>query len=391
MHAMRRATWASVAIGAIAAFASGCRRDRTENRASIAAVPSEHGASIHDGAAEPAHLATGNAHACLLSHGAIRCWGNDLRGQVGAAPPRAAQTTPVVVEGARDVVELALGGDRSCAIARDGGVWCWGAGLPAERGHAPSEDSATPRRAVFVPASIGLALGESEICALLAGRDTRCWGGGGFGVRPDEAMIDVAELRLDDGSLCARTSSGSVRCKGNNRDGELGDGTFVDRAASKEVVGVTRARGLARFLGTTCATLEDRTARCWGWNVGGMTGDGTFDPRATPSAPIGLPAVEEIALGGGFGCARTSAGSVSCWGTARRNPFGSGPRPTALQYGARPVAVPALTDVVELRAGEAFVCALRRDESVWCWGYGDFGELGDGTMDDHETPVRVQL
>jgi len=46
---------------------------------------------------------------------------------------------------------------------------------------------------------------------------------------------------------------------------------------------------------------------------------------------------------------------------------------------------------VVVDAGEYHTCALRQgDGSVWCWGYNGKGQLGDGTVESHESPAPVQ-
>jgi len=35
------------------------------------------------------------------------------------------------------------------------------------------------------------------------------------------------------------------------------------------------------------------------------------------------------------------------------------------------------------------VCADIDNDSVWCWGFNDYGQLGDGDLDDSSVPVRV--
>jgi alpha-tubulin suppressor-like RCC1 family protein len=48
-----------------------------------------------------------------------------------------------------------------------------------------------------------------------------------------------------------------------------------------------------------------------------------------------------------------------------------------------------LDDVVDLATGQDFVCALRADSQVLCWGKNDHGQLGNGTTEDSATPVPV--
>ena len=44
---------------------------------------------------------------------------------------------------------------------------------------------------------------------------------------------------------------------------------------------------------------------------------------------------------------------------------------------------------VQVRAGAGHHCAVLVDGSLWCWGSGGYGRLGDGTDQDRSTPVRV--
>ncbi|CAK0771007.1 hypothetical protein CCP4SC76_5400003 [Gammaproteobacteria bacterium] len=48
-----------------------------------------------------------------------------------------------------------------------------------------------------------------------------------------------------------------------------------------------------------------------------------------------------------------------------------------------------LANVVEIAAGESHSLALKQDGSLWAWGKNDFGQLGDGTGFNHQTPVRI--
>ena len=57
-------------------------------------------------------------------------------------------------------------------------------------------------------------------------------------------------------------------------------------------------------------------------------------------------------------------------------------------FSSTPVALQGLSAVTAVAAGTAFGCALVLSGSVECWGYGQLGELGDGTV-DWPTPLTV--
>jgi hypothetical protein len=79
-------------------------------------------------------LALGEAHACAVrDDGRVFCWGRNTLGAVGptslASPPCGSHTcepSPVEVAGLPPIEAIAAGGDRTCALAAGGTLWCWG-------------------------------------------------------------------------------------------------------------------------------------------------------------------------------------------------------------------------------------------------------------------------
>jgi alpha-tubulin suppressor-like RCC1 family protein len=111
---------------------------------------------------------------------------------------------------------------------------------------------------------------------------------------------------------------------------------------------------------------------------------------AAPGQVAALGAnVVDVATGGQHACARKGDGTLWCWGINNDGQLGDGT--TVDKY--EPVQVTALgTGVAEVTAGHSHACARKNDGTIWCWGRGGDGELGDGKIDSPEpSPVQVRL
>jgi alpha-tubulin suppressor-like RCC1 family protein len=69
---------------------------------------------------------------------------------------------------------------------------------------------------------------------------------------------------------------------------------------------------------------SDGTVACWGHNDNGQVGDGTFADRAAPVAVAGLAGMTHVAMGAGHACAVGAGGTVACWGDGRFGELGDG-------------------------------------------------------------------
>jgi alpha-tubulin suppressor-like RCC1 family protein len=146
------------------------------------------------------------------------------------------------------------------------------------------------------------------------------------------------------------------------------------------------------------ALLQDGSVWAWGIGSNGLLGNG--DPRCSggatasencPSSDIpvevkGLRGVVAISAGGGGGYALTRTGSVWAWGSGIDGELGNGdPRctPTVLAQSDCPstdvpVQVKGLSDIVEISGGDTAVYALTAKGVVWSWGSNGTGQLGNG-------------
>lgn len=93
-------------------------------------------------------------------------------------------------------------------------------------------------------------------------------------------------------------------------------------------------------------------------------------------------------------CALDSTGTAYCWGWNFYGELGAGLDETTLWSSNVPVAVdttflPPGVSFTQIAAGGSDTCALDAAGAAYCWGYDEFGELGDNSTVDSDIPVAV--
>ncbi|HEX3510354.1 MAG TPA: hypothetical protein VHT27_04560 [Solirubrobacteraceae bacterium] len=233
-------------------------------------------------------------------------------------------------------------------------------------------------------------------------------GGGGGGGAPGEGPGGGTEpgggapgQRIASGRLfaCAVLTTGRVNCWGENGGGQLGDGTNTGpehcevSPCSKvpvTVSGITNATTVGAGDSNACAVLTTGGVDCWGSNVQGQLGNGTRTASSTPVAVSGIANATAVAVGQEHVCALLATGRIACWGANYDGELGtgsdSGPD-CAGDCSWTPVAVSGITDATAIAANAHYTCAVLATGGVDCWGYNEYGQLGDGTATGPETCV----
>jgi alpha-tubulin suppressor-like RCC1 family protein len=353
-------------------------------------------------------LTAGYLHTCRLSAaGGVLCWGDNGFGQLGDGTSTNRATPTNVVGLSAGVVALSAGGYQTCAVTNGGAVKCWGYNDQGQLGDGTTTSSPTPVDVVGLGAGVrSVAVGYAHTCVVTTGGAVKCWGANesgqlGDGSTTDRlAPVDVQGLASDvvmitaggdysGGQTCALKTNGSVVCWGNNRSGQLGDGTTTSRSTPAAVTAL--AAGVQEISAGdehVCALTVGGEVQCWGFNLYGQLGNGSTDDQVTPAPVSGLGSgVRALSSGGLHSCAITSAGGVLCWGDNEYGQVGDGTTKTQLK--AVPVA--GLTsDARIVHAGGKSTCVLTGAGVEQCWGDNDSGELGNGTTNSTYTPVTVE-
>jgi len=329
------------------------------------------GTTSDDGDTEPlpCNPAPGWTH---FATGTLGTWGRKEDGTQlwWGFNARAHSPVPVTAEGDLDWIDVAFGDPRFVAISQQGELFHIG-------------DSGDP---VLIGAEAD-SVDISGNCALREGGQVICWT---WDEEPIFSQIEVgpaAAIGIGWNHGCARLADGALWCWGENRMGQLGDGTTTDSNTPVQVGTDSDWDQVAGSEDSTCATRMDGTLWCWGFDV-----ENIWHQSSEP-VQIGTDTDwTTVTVGWQHACALKPDHTLWCWG---RNEFGEvgtldwpGPGPTMLEG----------EDWVLVEASHWHTCALKEDSTLWCWGRNDYGQVGNGEwspadpgegLTDVFTPVQV--
>lgn len=337
-------------------------------------------------------IALGGSHMCaLLNNGQVMCWGSNTQGELGTGNTLDS-AIPITVPGLSNVRAIVAAGF-TCALT-GGEVWCWGSNSLGQLGLGDDDldPHPVPTKVPSLSSVISLSSNAYHVCAMRVTGELHCWGDNRYGQigngamggpRPPGDVVGMdgaATVNSGGAHSCAiGTNHVGLWCWGNNKNGQLGDGSTQRHLTPITVQGTAGVTVDAVGLGDkhTCAAIGGK-AKCWGDNTHGQLGDNSTNASPLPITVQGPTNVVGIAAGMAHSCAFSSlnaGGNVWCWGANDTGQLGIGS--TEEKHTAQ--QIPGLSNVTTLIAGDAHICAIINNDTVSCWGDNMSGQLGNGT------------
>lgn len=337
--------------------------------------------------------------AAIKSDNSLWMWGNNSYGQIGNGTVENVSTPTKILD---DVTFVAVDRYYSAAIRSDNSLWIWGSNRYGQLGNKELGNNHTsegnhliqtnPIKIMDDVACVGL--GESNVGVIKSDSSLWVWGQNdygqiGSGVSPSVGSFEPSTKILDevksvcfgDGNVIAIQNDGSLWTWGANLSGTIGDGsngTMTEYFTTPvKVLDNTKMSQCAGFWGfqDTLVIKNDNTLWMWGANQYGQIGSGDIgngtDAWNRPAQTTPICVLDNIntasisrvgAKNDTIANALSSNGELFSWGVNDLGQVGNG----SLDNVDKPVRI--LSDVTHAVVRGSIATALTKDSSLWVWG-----------------------
>lgn len=302
-----------------------------------------------------------------------------------------------------ELLEITAGNSHTCVRKRNGNVYCWGRDDLGQAGQLPTATcKSSPNNCVDrptkvfalggFPAAMQIESGDHHVCALDGAGKAYCWGYSNYGQLGIGHTGFVSEpIAVSGGLTFTSIAAGTFGSCGTTADGMFcwgipiadGSGSNTGRTTPARVYSATglAPTGVSVGYAHVCAQWvqgDYRETNCWGRDWEGQTGVTATPFTLLGQGPTGLGStVQRVVTQSTFTCVDQPGPSVMCFGAGGNGQLGNGssvnsstPQPVVGAGGA--LALRSVT------TGQYHACALDPNGAAYCWGNGNYGQLGNG-------------
>jgi len=212
------------------------------------------------------------------------------------------------------------------------------------------------------------------------------------GLRMFKDSFHISERAIDSygNKTCSITPIGGVICWSDfSQYNDLAEVIFEEMGSHENV-----ATGISVGGKHSCALINNSIStgvNCWGSDNRGQLGDGLV--REDSRTPVKIASIEgswiDVSSGDSHSCGILPSSGIYCWGSGEFGQIGDGTR--ADRFSPAQVSIGGVRNFVSIESGDFHNCALTEEGEVWCWGWNGYGQVGSGNFEDSMIPSMVNL
>jgi alpha-tubulin suppressor-like RCC1 family protein len=377
-------------------------------------------------------LSAGSLHTTAIkTDGTLWIWGSESSGRLGNGVTTGTISTPVTTfAGGTSWKQISSGDSHTAAIKTDGTLWTWGNGDSGRLGRQYTDNAGVPVRLdptnrIWADTATGepdelytLSAGTQHTAAIKTDGTLWTWGFGEHAALGDNTITNRStpittlsggsswkQVSAGDRHTAAIKTDGTLWTWGTGSSGQLGTNDTTTRSTPVTTfAGGTNWKQVSAGTQHTAATKTDGTLWTWGNNDNGSLGR---QYSTTVQVPVGLDFSNRIwadtatgepdelytlSAGTQHTAAIKTDGTLWTWGNGSNGTLGNGNSGASSNRSTPVTTFAGGTNWKQVSAGSQYTAAIKTDGTLWTWGNGDSGRLGDtttGTFFVSSTPVTT--
>jgi len=334
----------------------------------------------------------------LFREGNLFTWGSGSNGILGNATIINTSTPVTTFAGGTNWKQVSGGREHTAAIKTDGTLWTWGTGFSGRLGNAVGTGSISTPVTTFAGGTNWKQVsgGNSHTAAIKTDGTLWTWGSGGNGRLGNGATtgsISTPVTTFSGGTNWKQVSSGNSHTAaiktdgtlwtwGSGSQGKLGNAVTTGNISTPVTTfaGGTDWKQVSSGVSHTAAIKTDGTLWIWGAGGYGRLGNATTTNVSTPVTTFS-GGTNWKQVSSGYNNAHTAAiktdGTLWTWGNGANGRLGNAVTTNV----STPVTTFAGgTNWKQVSGGISHTAAIKTDGTLWTWGSGNSGRLGNAVI-----------
>jgi alpha-tubulin suppressor-like RCC1 family protein len=356
-----------------------------------------------------------NHSSAIKTDGTLWLWGLCTEGQLGngvqlvtnVCEPSQLQSNnwKLCIQPENDIVDFDAKNNRSSAIKTDGTLWLWGDGLAGQLGNNSTSNRSSPVQTVSGGTNWKqVSLGDFHFAAIKTDGTLWLWGNGLWGtlginssasqsspVQTISSGTNWKQVSLGCDHSSAIKTDGTLWLWGFGSSGKLGNNSIINQSSPVQTVsGGTNWKQVSLGGGHSSAIKTDGTLWLWGRGSVGNLGTNTTISQSSPVQTIsGGTNWKQVSLGGAGGdhsSAIKTDGTLWMWGNGSAGRLGNN---SAANQSSPVQTISGGTNWKQVSLGSSHSSAIKTDGTLWLWGFGSSGRLGTNNLISQSSPVQT--
>jgi alpha-tubulin suppressor-like RCC1 family protein len=327
-------------------------------------------------------------------------WGYNTYGGLGDNTDVDKSNPVQTVTGGINWKQVSSGKWGTAAIKTDGTLWCWGFNQFGQLGDNTTAHKSSPIQTVTFGTNwkqVSCGSYHTATAAIKTDGTLWMWGSNSYGELGDNTVVSKSSpvqtiargtnwksVSVGYKHVSAIKTDGTLWSWGYNVQAQLGDNTTTNRSSPVQTVaGGTNWKQVSSGSYTMAAIKTDGTL--WSWSNG--TGDNAGITRSSPVQTVaGGTNWKQVSCGFLLTSAIKTDGTLWSWGGNSYGQLGDNTRTVR----SSPVQTVTFgTNWKFVNCGMYRTAAIKTDGTLWCWGFNQYGQLGDNTNAHKSSPVQT--